>query len=78
MSHPWHLIEALYQQPYQPREDARKNGEGYGSAPRVPAFELRDRDIVVNATGLEQYHQKKRHYEAYDAPFQSPKNGVDH
>jgi hypothetical protein len=78
MSHPWQLIQALHQQPDQPREDARKDGEGNGSAPRVAAFELRDRDVVVNVTRLEQYHQKKRHHEANDAPFQGPKNGVDH
>jgi len=78
MSHPGQLVQALHQQPDQPREDARKNGEGNGSAPRVPAFELRHRDIVVNSTGLEQYHQKKRHHEANDAPFESPKNGIDH
>ena len=75
---PLALIQALHQQPDQPREDAGKNGEDNGSAPRVPAFELRNGDIIVNATRLEQYHQKKRHHEANDAPFQSPKNGIDH
>ena len=78
MSRPWHLIQALHQQPDQPREDAGKNGEDNGGAPRVPAFELRDGDIIVNVTRLEQYHQNKRHHEANDAPFQCPKNGIDH
>ena len=78
MSRPWDLIQALHQQPDQPREDAGKNGEDNGGAPRVPAFELRDGDIIVNVTRLEQYHQKKRHHEANDAPFQCPKNGIDH
>ena len=44
----------------------------------MPAFELRHRDIVVNVTRLEHYHQKKRYHEANDAPFQSPENGVEH
>jgi hypothetical protein len=32
----------------------------------------------VNVTCLEHYHQKKCYYEANDAPFQSPENGVEH
>ena len=44
----------------------------------MPAFELRHRDIIVNATRLEHYHQKKCYDEANDAPFQSPENGVEH
>src|SRR5437764_14504577 len=78
MSRPWHLIQALHQQPDQPRQDAGKNGEDNGSAPRVPAFELRHRDIIVNATRLEHYYQKKCYHETNDAPFQSSENGVEH
>jgi hypothetical protein len=78
MFHLWHLIQALHQKPDEAREDARKNGEDNRSAPRMPAFELRHGDVVVNATRLEHYHQKKRHDEADDAPFQSPKNGLEH
>src|SRR5437762_10049030 len=32
----------------------------------------------MNATRLEHHHQKKCYYEANDAPFQSPENGVEH
>ena len=44
-----------------------------GSAPRVPAFELRDRDIIVNATRLEQYHQKSVTTKPTTPHFRAPR-----
>src|SRR5439155_26812293 len=78
MSQPSHLIQPLHQEPDQPRENAGKNGQHNRSAPSVPTFELRHSEIIVNATRLEHYHQKKCYHEANDAPFQSPENDVEH
>ena len=78
MAYSRQLIQALHQKPDQPRENAGKSGENNGSTLGVPAFELRHRDIVVNMAGLEHYHQEKRDHEANDAPFQTPKNGIEH
>ena len=78
MAYSRQLIQALHQKPDQPRENAGKSGENNGGTLGVPAFKLWHRNIVVNTAGLEHYHQEKRDHEANDAPFQTPKNGIEH
>lgn len=72
------LIQLLHQQPNQSGQHPRKTRQHQRGALCLTYLKRRLGNVVVNMTGLEQLHQRKRDDEPDRGPFEASQKQIKH